>query len=37
VQGVPTLMLFDSDGKVRKRLVGFIGSDELLKSMKDVS
>jgi thiol:disulfide interchange protein DsbD len=36
VRGVPTLVFIDSSGVEVKRLVGFIGSEEMLTAMQDV-
>jgi thiol:disulfide interchange protein DsbD len=35
VQGVPTLMLLDSGGRVRKKMVGYIGREEFLSSLHE--
>ena len=37
IQGVPTLVLLDGSGSVRKRLVGYIGPQEMLESLKSVN
>ncbi len=37
IQGVPTMVLLDGSGSVRKRLVGYIGPRELLESLKSVN
>jgi thiol:disulfide interchange protein DsbD len=37
IQGVPTLVLLDGSGNVRKRLVGYIGPQEMLESLKAVN
>ncbi len=37
IQGVPTMLLLDGSGSVRKRMVGYIGPDEMLNSMKSVN
>ncbi len=37
IQGVPTLVLLDSSGSVRKRMVGYVGPSEMLKSLKAVN
>jgi thiol:disulfide interchange protein DsbD len=36
VRGVPTLILFSSQGDERERLVGYVGPDELLGAMRKV-
>jgi thioredoxin:protein disulfide reductase len=37
IQGVPTLVLLDGSGSVRKRMVGYIGPQEMLESLKAVN
>jgi len=37
IQGVPTLVLLDGSGSVRKRLVGYVGPQEMLESLKSVN
>jgi thioredoxin:protein disulfide reductase len=37
IQGVPTMLLLDRSGSVRKRLVGYIGPQEMLESLKAVN
>jgi thiol:disulfide interchange protein DsbD len=37
IQGVPTLVLLDGTGSVRKRMVGYIGPQEMLESLKAVN
>jgi thiol:disulfide interchange protein DsbD len=37
IQGVPTLVLLDGSGSVRKRMVGYIGPAEMLQSLKAVN
>ena len=37
IQGVPTMLLLDGSGSVRKRLVGYIGPREMLESLKSVN
>jgi thiol:disulfide interchange protein DsbD len=37
IQGVPTMVLLDGSGSIRKRLVGYIGPDEMLQSLKAVN
>ncbi|MGH7863641.1 MAG: cytochrome c biogenesis protein CcdA [Candidatus Binataceae bacterium] len=37
IQGVPTTMVVDSDGKVRRRTVGYVGPDQLLKYLREVN
>jgi thiol:disulfide interchange protein DsbD len=36
VRGVPTIILFSSDGEERKRLVGYVGPEEMLAAMEKV-
>ncbi len=37
IQGVPTLLLLDGSGSIRKRMVGYIGPSEMLQSLKSVN
>ena len=37
IQGVPTMVLLDRSGSVRKRMVGYIGPQEMLESLKAVN
>jgi thioredoxin:protein disulfide reductase len=37
IQGVPTLVLLDGSGSIRKRMVGYISADEMLQSLKSVN
>ena len=37
IQGVPTMVLLDGSGSVRKRLVGYIGPQEMLAALKSVN
>jgi thiol:disulfide interchange protein DsbD len=37
IQGVPTTMLIDSAGNVRKRAIGYVGPDQLLEFMREVN
>ncbi len=37
VRGVPTVIFFDSSGTEVRRLVGYVGSEEMLAAMRDVS
>jgi thiol:disulfide interchange protein DsbD len=37
IQGVPTMVLLDGSGSVRKRMVGYIGPGEMLQSLKAVN
>jgi len=36
VDGVPTALFIDSHGRVKKRLVGYAGADEFLKTMREI-
>jgi thioredoxin:protein disulfide reductase len=36
VLGVPTVLVFSSDGKEQRRMVGYVGPDELLAVMREV-
>jgi thiol:disulfide interchange protein DsbD len=36
VLGVPTVLVFSSDGKERRRMVGYVGPEELLAVMREV-
>lgn len=36
VKGVPTIILFDPSGNEAKRLVGYVGEEQLLKAMSEV-
>src|SRR5205807_10474164 len=36
VQGVPTLVVIDSQGRIRKRLVGYVGPREFLDSLREI-
>lgn len=36
IQGVPTTVFIDSSGQLRKRIVGYIGSAELLRTMRAI-
>jgi thiol:disulfide interchange protein DsbD len=35
IQGVPTTLFIDSNGKVRKRRVGYVGPDEFLRYLHE--
>ena len=37
IQGVPTLLLLDGGGKIQKRLVGYIGPQEMVESLKQIN
>jgi thiol:disulfide interchange protein DsbD len=36
IQGVPTILLIDSNGKIRNQKVGFIGAKEMLDNLRNV-
>jgi thioredoxin:protein disulfide reductase len=37
IQGVPTMVLVNGSGKIQKRLVGYIGPQEMLESLKQIN
>jgi thioredoxin:protein disulfide reductase len=37
IQGVPTMVLLDGSGKIQKRLVGYIGPQEMVESLKQIN
>jgi len=37
IQGVPTTMVIDSSGNIRKRAIGYVGPDELLGYLREVN
>jgi thiol:disulfide interchange protein len=36
IQGVPTIVLIDSNGKIRNQKVGYIGAKEMLDNLRRV-